>query len=384
MKKTLIAMGVLGAFSSLAFAASNVTLYGIIEEGVIVQKAKHGDNKVELNSGFGQGSRWGIKGVEDLGNGYSAGFVLEQGFNADNGNEATSGKAFSRESFLYVKGGFGSFGFGRTGALSFAQTQAILTGWAFGTSYGASSWQSAIANNFSRMDNVLSYATPVFDGFSGHVMYSNGLTSDSEKWSDNNHYYGIGVKYQANAIRSSLIFEAADNKGSATADTLVSDLFTENQWKALNNDQAWADVKDKVIKEGTAKKKPIYVINYGLEYNLGSWTPMFAYQFAHQNNGRRTHMFGLSAKADVAGGKAMLGARYVFGKDNAKKVGANEVTVDGDVRAWTIGAAYEYPLSKRTAVKAYAGYADAGKEWKEVEDVAYNGYQVYLGLRHAF
>ena len=36
MKKTLIAMGVLGAFSSLAFAASNVTLYGIIEEGVIV------------------------------------------------------------------------------------------------------------------------------------------------------------------------------------------------------------------------------------------------------------------------------------------------------------------------------------------------------------
>ena len=39
MKKTLIAMGVLGAFSSLAFAASNVTLYGIIEEGVIVQKA---------------------------------------------------------------------------------------------------------------------------------------------------------------------------------------------------------------------------------------------------------------------------------------------------------------------------------------------------------
>ena len=354
MKKTLIAMGVLGAFSSLAFAASNVTLYGIIEEGVIVQKAKHGDNKVELNSGFGQGSRWGIKGVEDLGNGYSAGFVLEQGFNADNGNEATSGKAFNRESFLYVKGGFGSFGFGRTGALSFAQTQAILTGWAFGTSYGAGSWQSAIANNFSRMDNVLSYATPSFNGFTGHVMYSNGLTSDSEKWSDNNHYYGIGVKYQANAIRSSLIFEAADNKGSA------------------------------VVGDATAKKKPIYVINYGFEYNLGSWTPMFAYQFAHQDHGRRTHMFGLSASAQVAGGKAMLGARYLFGKDEATKVGANKVKVDGDVRAWTIGAAYEYPLSKRTAVKAYAGYADSGKEWKEVEDVAYNGYQVYLGLRHAF
>ena len=394
MKKTLIAMGVLGAFSSLAFAASNVTLYGIIEEGVIVQKAKHGDNKVELNSGFGQGSRWGIKGVEDLGNGYSAGFVLEQGFNADNGNEATSGKAFSRESFLYVKGGFGSFGFGRTGALSFAQTQAILTGWAFGTSYGASSWQSAIANNFSRMDNVLSYATPVFDGFSGHVMYSNGLTSDSDKWSNNNHYYGIGVKYQANAIRSSLIFEAADNKGTATDAKTAGSLFNIGQWATVNQydpanltaaqKEEYANWAKTEIAAGEKAKKAIYVINYGLEYNLGSWTPMFAYQFAHQNEGRRTHMFGLSAKADIAGGKAMLGARYVFGKDNAKKVGANEVTVDGDVRAWTIGAAYEYPLSKRTAVKAYAGYADSGKEWKEVEDVAYNGYQVYLGLRHAF
>ncbi len=108
--------------------------------------------------------------------------------------------------FLYVKGGFAPLVSAVQCALSFAQTQAILTGWAFGTSYGASSWQSAIANNFSRMDNVLSYATPVFDGFSGHVMYSNGLTSDSAKWSDNNHYYGIGIKYQANAIKSSLYF----------------------------------------------------------------------------------------------------------------------------------------------------------------------------------
>ena len=43
-----------------------------------------------------------------------------------------------------------------------------------------------------------------------------------------------------------------------------------------------------------------------------------------------------------------------------------------------------HPLSKRTALKAYAGYADSGKEWKDVENVAYNGYQVYLGMRHSF
>ena len=388
MKKTLIAAAVM-ATSGIAFAASNVTLYGVIEEGVLLEKAKHADTTVQLRSGFDQGGRWGIKGVEDLGNGYSVGFILEQGFTADDGNVANSGNGttsgFTREAFMYVNGDFGKFGAGRTGTLaSGAQSNHILTGWALGTGLGLSSWTSAIGTSFSRTNNSVVYATPVFSGFSVHAMYSNGLSTDTSKWSDNSHYYGLGVKYQANAIKSSLIFEAADNKGSATAATLVSDVFTENQWKALDNGQAWADVKDKVVGDATAKKKPIYVINYGFEYNLGSWTPMFAYQFAHQDHGRRTHMFGLSASAQVAGGKAMLGARYLFGKDEATKVGANKVKVDGDVRAWTIGAAYEYPLSKRTAVKAYAGYADSGKEWKEVEDVAYNGYQVYLGLRHAF
>ena len=353
MKKTLIAAAVM-ATSGIAFAASNVTLYGVIEEGVLLEKAKHADTTVQLRSGFDQGSRWGIKGVEDLGNGYSVGFILEQGFSADDGNVANAGNGttsgFTREAFMYVNGDFGKFGAGRTGTLaSGAQSNHILTGWALGTGLGLSSWTSAIGTSFSRTNNSVVYATPVFSGFSVHAMYSNGLATDTDKWSDNSHYYGLGVKYQANAIRSSLIFEAVDNKAT-----------------------------------GTGKKKAIYTINYGLEYNLGSWTPMFAYQFAHQNSGRRTHMFGLSAKVAVGGGDVLVGGRYLFGKDEAKDVGANKVAVDGDVRAWNIGAAYIYPLSKRTALKAYAGYADSGKEWKDVENVAYNGYQVYLGMRHSF
>ena len=52
MKKTLVVMGVLGAISSFAFAESNVTLYGVIEEGVVVSKAKGNDTIVQLQSGF--------------------------------------------------------------------------------------------------------------------------------------------------------------------------------------------------------------------------------------------------------------------------------------------------------------------------------------------
>ena len=347
MKKTLIAAAVMAA-SGVAFAASNVTLYGVIEEGVVVSKAKHKDTMVDLKAGFDSGNRWGIKGVEDLGNGYSVGFILEQGFTADNGEEGVPGKAFNRESILYVKGGFGSLAFGRTGGLAFAQSQNIRTGWVFGTGYGSSAW-NAIDFVAKRMNNVVSYATPVFSGFSVHAMYSNSgsneLANDDKKWSENGHYYGIGAKYQANAIKSSLIFEAAQNKNIAA----------------------------------TGNRNAKYGINYGLEWDLGAITPMFGYQYVWQDNGNKDHQFGLSAKAPVAGGTVKVGARYTFGKNDEAK--ANE---EDKHNAWLIGAAYEYPLSKRTIVKSYAGYADGGKAWKDTAETKYNGYQLSLGLCHSF
>ena len=96
MKKTLIAAAVMAA-SGVAFAASNVTLYGVIEEGVVVSKAKHADTMVDLKAGFDSGNRWGIKGVEDLGNGYNVGFILEQGFTADNGDSLCYGHLLGME-----------------------------------------------------------------------------------------------------------------------------------------------------------------------------------------------------------------------------------------------------------------------------------------------
>lgn len=106
---------------------------------------------------------------------------------------------------------------------------------------------------------------------------------------------------------------------------------------------------------------------------------MFGYQYIWQDGGNKDHQFGLSAKAPVAGGTVKVGARYLFGKNDGAAAGAEDKH-----NVWTIGAAYEYPLSKRTIIKSYAGYADAAKEWKNKDDVNYNGYQVYLGLCHSF
>ena len=347
MKKTLIAMAVLGAASGFAMAASNVTLYGVIETGVVVQKAKHEDTTVSMVSGFDQGSRWGIKGVEDLGNGYNVGFVLEQGFDSDSGADTASnsaGRTFGREAQMFVQGGFGKLGFGRFGTLSSgAGSYQILTGWALGTGYGLSSWTSAIGTSFSRADNAIAYASPKFAGFSVHVAYSNGIAGDTNKWSENQHYYGIGIKYDENAIRSSLIFEALDGKGTAIAAKTAGDVLSLEEWALAVKDETeitdalkaeykeWAKTE---IGEAKAAKKTAYAINYGLEWNLGSWTPMFAYQWAHQNGGKKTHMFGLSASVKIGGGDALLGARYLFGHDESITKGTDKV------RSWNLGAAY--------------------------------------------
>lgn len=87
-KKSLAAVALLGAFAGSAFAA-DVTLYGVVDEGFLYTH-KDADktgvdavDKLELKSGIQAGSRWGLKGTEDLGNGLKVGFILESGFNAD-------------------------------------------------------------------------------------------------------------------------------------------------------------------------------------------------------------------------------------------------------------------------------------------------------------
>ncbi len=345
MKKSLIALAVLGA-SSVAFAASNVTLYGVVDMSVVGSKANHvGDATVTMESGFRSGSRWGIKGVEDLGNGYNVGFVLESGFTADDGVSAQGGRLFGRESQVYVQGGFGKLGFGRFGSLaSGAGSYHMLTGWALGTSYTQGSWKNVFGT--LRVNNAVAYMTPNFGGLTLGAMYSNSDAENDDstnKWSKNNHYYGVGAKYANGPLTSSLIFEVQQQKAAAD------------------------------------NKNAKYNVDFGFAYDLGSITPMFAYRYDWQDEGQKLNTFGLSAKAPVAGGTVMAGVRYYLGKDDGAAAGEED-----KLRSWTINAAYEYPLSKRTTVWGYGGYADGSKIWKDSSDKGINGWSVGVGMTHTF
>ena len=145
MKKTLAALAVLGAFAGSAMAA-DVTVYGIVDVGV---KYVHSDTDVPgtdatdsltMAAGNQSGNRFGLKGVEDLGNGVSVGFVLENGFAIDDGTLGQSNRLFGREANLFVRSAFGELSFGRVGALDSANGSYGLLGYL--SPFGAS-WAGA-------------------------------------------------------------------------------------------------------------------------------------------------------------------------------------------------------------------------------------------------
>lgn len=76
---SVIASAMLGA-PMLASAQSSVTLYGLVDMGVGYTNNVGGHSVWQMASGFAQGSRWGLKGTEDLGGGYNALFQIENGY----------------------------------------------------------------------------------------------------------------------------------------------------------------------------------------------------------------------------------------------------------------------------------------------------------------
>jgi predicted porin len=126
MKKTLLALAVLGAFAGAASAQTAVTIYGSFDGGVrhVTNVDAAGDSITKMNSnGTYNSNRIGFKGVEDLGGGLNAHFVLESGFNNGTGTldtpAGTTGTLFNRSAYVGLGGAFGSVDLGRQYSVNF-------------------------------------------------------------------------------------------------------------------------------------------------------------------------------------------------------------------------------------------------------------------------
>ncbi|MEW6703524.1 MAG: porin [Pseudomonadota bacterium] len=110
MKKSLLALAVLGVFAGAASAQSSVTLFGIVD--VNARYVKHGNTDAvkQLGTDGINSSRLGFRGVEDLGGGLKAGFWIEGAMSPDTGAAA---QTWQRRSTVSLMGGFGEVRLGR-------------------------------------------------------------------------------------------------------------------------------------------------------------------------------------------------------------------------------------------------------------------------------
>ncbi len=106
MKKKILTAAVLTTIAGAAHAQSSVTLYGLIDAGLsYVNHVKNpatgkADNLFQYQDGVAAGSRWGLRGTEDLGGGLKALFVLENGFNSGTGAAGQGGAMFGRQAYV--------------------------------------------------------------------------------------------------------------------------------------------------------------------------------------------------------------------------------------------------------------------------------------------
>jgi predicted porin len=177
MKKSLLALAVLGAYAGVASAQSSVTLYGTLDVNGRYVKAD-GQNKrwSEGTDGINS-SQLGFRGVEDLGGGLRAGFTLLAGVNPDTGT--SNAKFWNRRSTVSLFGGFGEIRLGRDYTPTF-WNQTIFD--AFGTNGLGSSLNVRQLYGGTRQDNSVGYFLPSnIGGFYGQFMVSaaeNGTTAD--------------------------------------------------------------------------------------------------------------------------------------------------------------------------------------------------------------
>ncbi|CAB3666843.1 MAG: porin [Achromobacter sp.] len=363
MKKALLVTALFAVLSGAAQAETAVTLYGLIDTGVGFQRIKGNDgykeSKVGVANGVSSGSRWGLRGAEDLGDGLSAVFTLESGFNSANGQSGQSGRLFGRQATVGLKGdSWGLLEFGRQTNVASKYIAAINP---FGTSYGQASVGTAFsAANTVRHDNMVMYQTPSFSGFQFGLGYS--FSADDTK--------NGAAQFNADGTRKSnpsqTGFRTANNTRAITAGlryvngplnvALTYDqLNPANQLGTDGNPKQWilgGSYNFEVIKLALAYGQTREGWLTGRSLNaFGSGSPVaksFGSNIVAKDFKSNSYLVGLSAP--VGGAGSILASWQRADANNTKLTGD-----DATMNIFSLG--YTYNLSKRTNLYALGSYA---------------------------
>ncbi|VWD54048.1 porin [Burkholderia lata] len=192
MKKSLLALVALGAFAGAAHAQSSVTLYGIIDEGLLFNNNSGGKHLYSMASGVMQGSRFGLRGTEDLGGGLKAIFTLENGFDVNSGKLGQGGLMFGRQAYVGLSSQYGTVTLGRQYDSVVDFVGPLEAGDQWGGYIAAHPGDLDNFNNAYRVNNAIKYTSPTYAGFSFGGVYSlGGIAGQFAK----NQVWSLGAGY---------------------------------------------------------------------------------------------------------------------------------------------------------------------------------------------
>ncbi|RQQ08396.1 porin [Burkholderia stagnalis] len=380
MKRTLIVAALSSVFATAAHAQSSVTLYGLLDAGITYTNNQGGHSAWQQSTGSVNGSRWGLRGTEDLGGGLKAIFTLENGFGINNGTLKQNGREFGRQAFVgLAHNQFGSLTLGRQydsvvdylGPLS-------LTGTQFGGTQFAHPFDNDNLNNSFRINNSVKYQSANYNGLKFGASYG---FSNSTSFA-NNRAYSVGVSYNFMGFNVAAAYLQLNNNVNGLAQTVSDPGAVAGDWTfAAARQRTWGA---------------------GLNYTFGPATAGFVF-----TQTRLTDSVAISAgQSGVTGGVGLAGGvrfnnyelngRYAL--TPALSLAGSYTYTDGRIvgqspnwHQFNLQAAYA--LSKRTDVYLQGEYQKVNTDGLHLRaninglgTASSNNKQVAVtaGLRHRF
>ncbi|KIG01416.1 porin [Caballeronia concitans] len=371
--KTSLALGTV-AVASITFASgaaraqSSVTLYGIADVGVeYLNNTSAGGSQVREVSGNLSGSRWGLKGVEDLGGGMKAIFDVENGFNINDGttaqstrglgaNATTTTRLFGRQAWVGLLYKGQQLTLGRQNALIYEQSVTF-------DPMGVSSRYSALSLDYAlaaRIDNSAKY-TGKFGPVTAQAMYSTrydtGYGSEVPGALITGRFFSGALTYASGPIAATAVYEQRNSN------TLTTNTSTERRALAAAT------------------------------YNFGPVTAYAGYRYLRASNAfLPTNPIAVANGSEAnAANLYWLGAQYLIAPSlQLTAVGYYHDVHSTGADPWLAVVSADYFLSKRTDLYATVGYAHN----KDNSALGVNGYGtvaaghnqtgVNIGLRQKF
>ena len=340
---TSLSLALLGT-AGAAHAQNSVTLYGVIDAGLIyVHNANGNQKQVGTNSGTLSGDRWGLKGQEDLGGGLKAIFQLENGFDVNTGKLNQGGREFGRQAFVGLTSD-------KLGTVTLGRQYDPLVDMVQGIT-GDNYWASIVGtpgdvdnyDNSSRVNNAVKYVSPNYAGlqFEGMYGFSNaaGTTGQGQTWSG-------AVAYNNGPLGLAAGYYYTSNPSAGRTATAGS------TWNSPSSDSIF----DSPINNGYTSAHSIGIARAAAQYAIGPVTVGGSYSNAKY----RPDGFSAFTSTETYNIGSVF-ANYQVTPAFLVGLGYTYEKASGDTAAkyHQVGIGADYTLSKRTDFYALGAYQHA-------------------------